>query len=292
MTSTYATPLAYPSCHRTYSNDRWLARHVATHRAHPRRPPPAGTSHAEREIPFSRNHDPLVDDVLMPDTPAADFAPQDNAECASGGCVECFPDAGTPVWPPDDGDEPAGSVFNPSRHCEPFDSEADFILARYMVDFDITDGAMDHLLKTVLPSLGVHHTVRSVHAVKQRIDQMTDGLGHQSWSKNTITMQWKTAHPAPIEFYSRDILRCVWWLLKQPAYADDLVYAPERHFNDAGSRIYGEMHTGDWWWEQQVCPRARRTAHADRGLVRAARGGYGGATHFYVRRDPSHQLRG
>jgi hypothetical protein len=47
MTSTYTTRLACPSCHRTYSNDRWLARHVATHhthgRAHPRR----------REPPFS-----------------------------------------------------------------------------------------------------------------------------------------------------------------------------------------------------------------------------------------------
>jgi hypothetical protein len=187
----------------------------------------------------------------------------------------CHPDLGL-VWGP----------------WEPFDSEADFMLAQYMVEFGIGEGAMDHLLKTVLPSLGVHHAVRSVHAVKQRIDQMTDGLGHQSWSKNTTTMQWNTAHPAPIEFYSRDILRCARWLLEQPAYEDDLVYAPERHFNDAGSRIYGEMHTGDWWWEQKVCPRARRTAHVDRGLVCAARGGYGGAARFHVRRDPSDQLRG
>jgi hypothetical protein len=265
MTSTYTTRLACPSCHLTYSNDRWLARHVATHHTHgralPRRPPPAGTSHAEREIPFSRNHDPLVDDVLMPDAPAADSAPPDDAGCASGACVECFPDAGTPVLPPDDGDEPAGSDFDPTRPWEPFDSEADFMLAQYMVDFGITDGAMDHLLKTVLPSLGVHHAVRSVHAVKQRIDQMTDGLGHRSWSKITTALQWNDAHPAPIEFYSRDILRCARWLLQQPAYEDDLVYAPERHFNDAGSRIYGAMHTGDWWWEQQVCPMSSCTPH-------------------------------
>jgi hypothetical protein len=192
----------------------------------------------------------------------------------------------------DDDVEHAERGFDPSRQWEPFDSEADFMLAQYMVDFGITDGAMDHLLKTVLPSLGVHHAVRSVHAVKKRIDQMQDGLGHQSWRRNTTTLQWNDAHPAPIEFYSRDILRCARWLLQQPAYEDDLVYAPERHFNDAGSRIYGAMHTGDWWWEQQVCPRARRTAHADRGLVCAARGGYGGATHFYVRRDTSHQLCG
>jgi hypothetical protein len=41
--------------------------------------------------------------------------------------------------------------------------------------------------------------------------------------------------------------------------------------------------------QQQVCPRARRAAHADRGLVC---GGYGGAARFHVRRDPSDQLRG
>jgi hypothetical protein len=68
----------------------------------------------------------------------------------------CHPDLGL-VWGP----------------WEPFDSEADFMLARYMVDFGIGEGAMDHLLKTLLPSLGVHHAVRSVYAIKQRIDQMT-----------------------------------------------------------------------------------------------------------------------
>jgi hypothetical protein len=53
-------------------------------------------------------------------------------------------------------------------------------LARYMVDFGISERAMDHRFKTLLPALGVHHAVRSVYAVKQRGDRMSDGLGHQS----------------------------------------------------------------------------------------------------------------
>jgi hypothetical protein len=123
-----------------------------------------------------------------------------------------------------------------------------------MVEYGIGEGAMDHLLKTLLPSLGVHHAVRSVYSIKQGINQMQDGLGHQSWHRRTVPMHWNDAHPQPIEFYARDILPCARWLLQQPAYADDLVYAPERHFDDAGGRIYSGMHTGDWWWEQQVCP--------------------------------------
>jgi hypothetical protein len=112
----------------------------------------------------------------------------------------------------------------------------------------------------------IRQELRSVYAIKQRVDQMTDGLGHQSWQRrNTTGMQWNAAHPAPIEFYFRDILQCSRWLLQQPAYADHLVYAPERHFNDAGDRIYGEMHTGDWWWEHPL-PQTNGTSPA--GVLR------------------------
>ena len=34
-----------------------------------------------------------------------------------------------------------------------------------------------------------------------------------------------------------------------------LKFKPERHYADADKtiRIYGDMHTGRWWWEVQVC---------------------------------------
>jgi hypothetical protein len=41
------------------------------------------------------------------------------------------------------------------------------------------------------------------------------------------------------------------WLLKQPAYVKHLSYAPQQRFEEERC-VYSEMHTADWWWEQQV----------------------------------------
>jgi hypothetical protein len=56
------------------------------------------------------------------------------------------------------------------------------------------------------------------------------------------------------EFYYRDLLKCIRTLYRDPEFAHDLVFAPERHYSDheRKSRVYNEMHTGDWWWAVQV----------------------------------------
>jgi len=57
-----------------------------------------------------------------------------------------------------------------------------------------------------------------------------------------------------LEFYCRDIIECIRSLYGDPEFVQDLVFAPERHYTSAErtSRIYNEMHTGDWWWTVQV----------------------------------------
>jgi hypothetical protein len=42
--------------------------------------------------------------------------------------------------------------------------------------------------------------------------------------------------------------------MRQPAYAEHLIYAPQRCFNSdtQPKRFYTELHTADWWWETQV----------------------------------------
>ena len=57
-----------------------------------------------------------------------------------------------------------------------------------------------------------------------------------------------------LEFYSRDILGCIQTLYGDPQFADHLTFAPKRHYTSDkhSSRIYNEMHTGDWWWTVQV----------------------------------------
>ena len=56
--------------------------------------------------------------------------------------------------------------------------------------------------------------------------------------------------------YSRDVLPCIEALYGNPEFAAHLIFKPERHFRRSGGervRVFHDMHTGNWWWEIQVC---------------------------------------
>ena len=57
-----------------------------------------------------------------------------------------------------------------------------------------------------------------------------------------------------LEFYSRDVLECIRSLYGDPSWAQDMAFAPERHYTShtRTSRLYNEMYTSDWWWTVQV----------------------------------------
>jgi hypothetical protein len=123
---------------------------------------------------------------------------------------------------------------------------------------------------------------------------MEDGLGHGSWKKSTLSMNWNEQHPDHIVFWHRDLIACTKWILRQPAYEKHLVYAPVRSFNAAGNRIYDEMHTGDWWWSTQVghhssCGLGLATADGS-SSVQLASWRDDSANNIYVRCNPPHQL--
>ena len=58
-----------------------------------------------------------------------------------------------------------------------------------------------------------------------------------------------------LEFYCRDVTECIRSLYGDPQFAQELAFAPERHYttHERTCRIYNEMYTGDWWWSVQVC---------------------------------------
>ncbi|KAI0310832.1 hypothetical protein OF83DRAFT_1295682 [Amylostereum chailletii] len=56
------------------------------------------------------------------------------------------------------------------------------------------------------------------------------------------------------DIYFRDVMECIKALYGDPEFAEHLVFAPERHYADPDQTIpmYGEMHTGKWWWRTQI----------------------------------------
>ncbi|KAG8914008.1 hypothetical protein FRC02_005165 [Tulasnella sp. 418] len=55
------------------------------------------------------------------------------------------------------------------------------------------------------------------------------------------------------EVHYRDPLAIIKAILANPEFADKMAFAPEKQWSDKDrkSRLYNEMHTGDWWWNAQ-----------------------------------------
>lgn len=74
--------------------------------------------------------------------------------------------------------------------------------------------------------------------------------GRPEFVKSEITVDGEK-----FDVYHRDILECIKSLIGDPEFADKLKLVPERHFSDKDhqNRVYGDIHTGKWWWKVQVC---------------------------------------
>jgi len=74
--------------------------------------------------------------------------------------------------------------------------------------------------------------------------------GHLEFKRDQIVIADEV-----FDVYYHDIIKCIKVLFGDPNFADFLVFMPERHYadEDKSIRLYHEMHTGEWWWNCQVC---------------------------------------
>jgi hypothetical protein len=40
--------------------------------------------------------------------------------------------------------------------------------------------------------------------------------------------------------------------MQPPAFSEDMSYAPAKEFDDAEERIYSEVKSSNWWWNEEV----------------------------------------
>jgi hypothetical protein len=166
--------------------------------------------------------------------------------------VHIYPDAGLPCAYVPRSDECAPTNCDPYH---PFANEEEFNFAEMVILEKFSAKSIDRMLKDrVGVKDEIKASLKSNYCLRQMVDRMEDGLGASSWRKSHLeNIVWNVQHAKePIKFWHRDIVECAKWLLQQPAYAKHLSYAPEKRFEAEGRRVYGEMHTADWWWERQV----------------------------------------
>lgn len=181
----------------------------------------------------------------------------DEIEEVKEGTTSTFPDAGKPIG---DAEKP---LYDELQPWWPFDTKNDFKLARWFIQ---SGTSRDQINQFFANKLGCESSFTSSHTLMQKVDQMESGLGWSSWKSGEVyfdSQEEDDEEEGPDElrprsdsapFYYRDIVACVAYLLAQPCYNSDMVYAPIREANSEGHRMYSEMHTADWWWDIQVRP--------------------------------------
>jgi len=83
----------------------------------------------------------------------------------------------------------------------------------------------------------------SADALRKLLSELDFGLGDDSWIEDD-------SHICRTLYY-RDIFKCIQFLLAHLPFQVHSNFAPVPLADSEGRRIYGEMNTGDWWWDTQ-----------------------------------------
>jgi len=53
-------------------------------------------------------------------------------------------------------------------------------------------------------------------------------------------------------FYYCNPVERIQSIIQQPAFSEHMSCAPAQEFNDAEKRVYSEVKSSDWWWNERV----------------------------------------
>ena len=124
----------------------------------------------------------------------------------------------------------------------------DYRLARFFNSAKTSRKKIDQFFKDgIFKGLNPKHHVqfRSAYTLYKLVDAAASG---PCWHKGTVNYPLQKAVP----FRYRNISSAVKYLLRQKAYAADMVWRPQREYDNQGNRVYSEINTGTWWEDTQV----------------------------------------
>ncbi|KAF8436742.1 hypothetical protein BDZ91DRAFT_756744 [Kalaharituber pfeilii] len=246
-----------PHCHRSFRSGRGLSTHLT--RIHHNRPvhspAPEEGSPDLQEIPvnertstplaYATNDDPATENKL----PSLMMRPTR--------IIQHPGSAGLPIRASD----------RPSHVCPnwhpwaPFRTAKDYELAYEFWRDGSTKSHIDHILEKGLD--GDATTFQSSREIRELSILANKYYGLPLFERPGLTnvkpgkpvRHWTTwrdfSHPSIGTVYYRDVFECVKLLLRHPPFTDHMHYAPIQLFNDEGERIFGDIHTADWWWSTQ-----------------------------------------
>jgi hypothetical protein len=154
------------------------------------------------------------------------------------------------VTPHSDTFDPDDDEIDPFR---PFNSEQEYQLAQWAVKQHITKAAANDLL--AITGIGDVSSATSAYTLLKGVDTVVNDLEMNSWQQKCVCFDMskdgKKASKRRINalLVSESSLQ---HRIQQPAYKEDIDYAPSKEYNAAGERMYSEINRGDRWWRMQV----------------------------------------
>ena len=124
--------------------------------------------------------------------------------------------------------------------CAPFMSAHRFKLASWFIQNKVSKSQINEYFTNGL-AISALASYNSMHTLEDHLRFLDLFSVYLQWFEGEVEDGSKK-----VPFFYANVLDCVWYLLRQIAYQDDLVYMRRREYHNSGNRVYAEMHTADW----------------------------------------------
>ncbi|KAI1784413.1 hypothetical protein LXA43DRAFT_1101448 [Ganoderma leucocontextum] len=134
----------------------------------------------------------------------------------------------------------------------PFKNRKEWGLVKWLMRRTNQSGA-DEYLKLEITREITKPSFKNKDAMLRKVDALPVG---PIWNCDILEVTGDVQGPKgdplteELDIWRRDAVECIQDLIGNPAFKDFIVYEPGRVKRD-GQRYYGEMSTGDWWWNVQ-----------------------------------------
>ncbi|KAM6490958.1 hypothetical protein JOM56_013578 [Amanita muscaria] len=130
----------------------------------------------------------------------------------------------------------------------PFLSKLDWELARWAKVHGPSSSALTQLLQ-------IEGVVQTLALSYKNARELNNIIDHELPGRPSFKHLDLHVGGEETTMYARDVFQCIQALYGDPAFTRLLILRPERHYKQSGdqwSRVYHDMHTGNWWWEVQI----------------------------------------